>query len=245
MTNIHPLAPAINSLTRGLGKIHFKRPVAYTYNPLVYARQPFMEFMQRFGTGRKRLLFLGMNPGPYGMVQTGVPFGEIEVVKNWLKVSGDVHKPKVEHPKRPVTGFDCSRSEISGKRFWGLMKDHYTNAENFAADATVVNYCPLVWMAESGANITPDKLPKKERDALGKVCDTYLLEVLEYYQPEIAIGIGVFAERQLLRMSKTKVNSIDGLRIERILHPSPASPYANKHWPSAAVEQLHEMRAWY
>jgi len=42
-----------------------------------------------------------MNPGPWGMAQTGVPFGEINAVKDWLGINAEVDKPQKQHPKRP------------------------------------------------------------------------------------------------------------------------------------------------
>ena len=42
-------------------------------------------------------------PGPFGMAQTGIPFGEIEHVRDWIGVSCAVDKPKNEHPKRLIS----------------------------------------------------------------------------------------------------------------------------------------------
>jgi len=53
-----------------------------------------------------------MRDGQLQTVYVKVPFGEVAAVKNWLQVSGVVYKPNPEHPKRPVWGFDCSRSEV-------------------------------------------------------------------------------------------------------------------------------------
>ena len=91
---------------------------------------------------------MGMNPGPWGMAQTGVPFGEIDAVRNWIEIEEPVEKPDNEHPKRPIEGFDCQKSEVSGRRLWGLFSEKYPKAEDFFADHYVVNYCPLVWMEE-------------------------------------------------------------------------------------------------
>ena len=103
-------------LNRSLGKLRFSEPVTHVYNPLEYALEPCLDYYQRYGQGPRRVLMLGMNPGPWGMAQTGVPFGEVGMVRDWLKIRGTVHKPALEHPQRPVLGFDCARSEVSGKR---------------------------------------------------------------------------------------------------------------------------------
>ena len=49
---------------------------------------------------RKKLIFVGMNPGPFGMVQCGVPFGEIAAVRDWMgHRGGQVDKPARENPQ--------------------------------------------------------------------------------------------------------------------------------------------------
>jgi hypothetical protein len=46
--------------------------VCAIYNPLDYARELHCQFMGKFLDGPKDLLFVGMNPGPWGCCQTGV-----------------------------------------------------------------------------------------------------------------------------------------------------------------------------
>src|SRR4029079_1630247 len=98
------------------------------------------KYLQKFGTGTKRVVFLGMNPGPYGMAQTGVPFGEIAAVRDWLGIECKVQRPEAEHTKRPVSGLDCARSEVSGQRLWGLFAENFGNPLNFFRDHIVMNY---------------------------------------------------------------------------------------------------------
>lgn len=97
----------------------FVAPVSHVYNPLRYAWVPHAEYLTRYGTGHKEVLLLGMNPGPFGMAQSGVPFGEVTVVRDWLGIEAPVTQPRHPHPKRPVAGFACQRHEISGQRLWG------------------------------------------------------------------------------------------------------------------------------
>ncbi|XP_041320208.1 single-strand selective monofunctional uracil DNA glycosylase-like, partial [Pyrgilauda ruficollis] len=42
-------------------------PVAAVYAPLEYAWEPHRRFVRRFLRSPKAVLFLGMNPGPFGM----------------------------------------------------------------------------------------------------------------------------------------------------------------------------------
>src|SRR5580765_6339973 len=96
------LIRAAQSLRSAVGGLDFGAPVAFVYNPLDYAWKAHERYLRQYGHTPKRVLFLGMNPGPYGMVQTGVPFGEVQAVKDWMKIESPVSKPAREHPKRPV-----------------------------------------------------------------------------------------------------------------------------------------------
>ena len=152
------LETSAKDLCRALERLHFGAPVTHVYNPLVYAWAAHREYLRRYGRGPKRVVFFGMNPGPFGMAQTGVPFGEIAAVRDWLRIDMPIDKPELEHPKRPVDGFACKRSEVSGKRLWGLFAERFGTPEAFFAEHFVANYCPLGFYETSGCNRTPDKI---------------------------------------------------------------------------------------
>jgi len=206
------------------------------YNPLEYAWAPHAEYLQRWGTGTGRVVFVGMNPGPWGMAQTGVPFGDVTMVRDWMAIEAPVGKPPREHPKRPIQGFDCSRSEVSGTRLWGWARDTFTTADRFFARFFVYNYCPLCFMEESGRNFTPDKLPAAVKTPLTEACDRALRRVVEHLQPRLAIGVGGFAEKRLRAVLPDPACTVG-----TILHPSPASPAANRGWAEAAEKQLRAL----
>jgi single-strand selective monofunctional uracil DNA glycosylase len=204
-------------------------------------------YLERFGNCRKKVVFLGMNPGPWGMVQTGVPFGEIDAVKNWLGIEAPVEKPAGQHPKRPVTGFLCRRSEVSGKRLWGLFKERFVHPGNFFNDHFVANYCPLAFIEESGRNRTPDKLKPNERRILFQVCDRHLARVIQTLEPGWVIGVGRFTYQCILRVLENAGTSkhLQGkVRAGSILHPSPASPAANRDWSGTVTRQLIDLEIW-
>lgn len=214
----------------------FGPPTTHVYNPLDYARGPVEQYLDLAGRNRKEVLFLGMNPGPWGMAQTGVPFGTVEFARDWMGIHGPVGKPVKEHPRRPIDGFDVSREEVSGTRFWGWARDRFGTAEHFFERFYVANYCPLVFMEQSGKNRTPDKLPADERTALFQHCDEALRQVVQVLRPALVVGIGKFAEDR----ARATLKDME-LPIGRILHPSPASPIANRGWAPQAEQQLVQL----
>ena len=223
------LARLSKAVVKDLALLRFGPPVTHVYNPLDYAWGPHSRYLEKYGSGGKRYLLLGMNPGPYGMAQTGVPFGEVTAVREWLGIEEAVGRPQPEHPKRPIQGFACQRSEVSGQRLWGWARSRFGTPAHFFRQFYVHNYCPLVFMAESGRNITPDKLPAVEREPLFEVCDRLLCKVVRRLAPSMVIGIGAFAEKRARAALAGQM-----LKIGRILHPSPASPAANRGWAREA-----------
>lgn len=221
-------------LSRALGRMKFAEPVACVYDPLDYAWAPFAQYVERYGGPPKEVVLVGMNPGPYGMVQTGVPFGEVSLVRDWLKIDAPVGRPKRCHPKRPVHGFDCVRSEVSGARLWGWARQRFGGPESFFARFFVAQYCPLAFMGESGVNITPDKLAPGERARLEALCDDALARFVSLLRPRLVIGIGAYA-------AKRCGLALGGVPVGQLLHPSPASPAANRGWAAAAEAQLRAL----
>jgi single-strand selective monofunctional uracil DNA glycosylase len=232
------LIAAADKLRQAVGKLRFAPPVAVVYNPLEYAWAAHEAYLKKYTPRRKGALFLGMNPGPFGMVQTGVPFGEIAAVKNWLKIEAPISQPRIMHPKRPITGFACTKSEVSGRRLWGLFAQRYPQAPDFFAKYFVANYCPLAFMEEGGRNLTPDKLPRAEVTPLQKACDDHLVEIIHLLEPEWIIGVGQFAAE------KARELELSGPRILCIAHPSPANPAANRGWAELVEKDLIKSGVW-
>lgn len=231
------LVDAARLLSKEVAKLEFRDPTAFVYNPLEYAWEAHRQYLERWGRGKKRVVFLGMNPGPWGMAQTGVPFGEVSQVREWIGIETAVGHPDPEHPKRPVEGFQCQRSEVSGRRLWGLFRERFGTPNDFFEEHFVLNYCPLVFMEESGRNRTPDKLPKDEKAPLGDACDACLETMLAILDPEFCVGVGAYAEGCLQRIAS-------GRTVRKVLHPSPASPAANRGWAEAATRSLIRDGVW-
>lgn len=223
-------------LRQAVDQLSFSEPVTHVYNPLNYAWRSHSKWAKTYIKAPKKVVFLGMNPGPWGMTQTGIPFGEISLVRDWMNIKAKIDHPQNEHPKRMVEGFDCQRTEISGQRLWGYFAERFPNPHDFFENHAVINYCPLVFLEETGRNRTPDKLKKEEREALFKICDDALARQLELLSPQWVVGVGAFAKDKA-----KKVWGNNASHIGTILHPSPASPLANRGWSETAHRQLKEM----
>ena len=230
------LISVAHRLCRDAGKMRFVSPVAHVYNPLDYAWKNHAAYLRRFGRGRKEIVLLGMNPGPWGMVQTGVPFGDIPTVRDWMELREPIRRPKQEHPKRPILGLDCPRTEVSGARLWGWVRDRFATPHRFFRRFFVLNYCPLAFISASGSNMTPDKLLLEARKPLLDICDRALRESVAILQPRFLIGVGNFAEKR----ASAALTDAD-VAVGRILHPSPASPAANLDWAARVDDQLRQM----
>jgi single-strand selective monofunctional uracil DNA glycosylase len=235
-----PSAPLPVQIARHLSDacdaLAFAPPVTHVYNPLGYARRSHELYLRNYAHAGIDVLLVGMNPGPWGMAQTGVPFGEVSFVRDWLGIEARVEKPALEHPKRPIEGFACARSEVSGARLWGWAREHFQTPERFFMQFFVHNYCPLCFMEESSRNFTPDKLPRTEQKQLFDACDQALATLTVALRPKAVIGVGAFAEARI----RSALPGFDGT-MGRILHPSPASPAANRGWGAAATRELRAL----
>jgi len=227
------LIEVAQELANRVDALAFSPPVNTVYNPLSYAWRAHRAYLEKWGQGPKEVILLGMNPGPWGMVQTGVPFGEISLVRDWLGIEEPIGQPEKTHPRRPIEGFSCSRSEVSGARLWGWARERFGSPETFFERFFVHNYCPLAFLEESGRNRTPDKLPRSEKDALFTVCYKALRQSVQALDPKFVIGVGKFSEGRARA-------ALEGLpvAIGRVLHPSPASPLANRGWSATAEREL-------
>jgi len=230
------LIKSSRALSKRVSQLLFREPVAYVYNPLDYARGLHEAYLGRFGRAPKDVVLLGMNPGPFGMAQTGVPFGDVTVVRDFLGIEGEVGRPAREHPKRAIEGLACTRSEVSGTRLWGWAREDFGTAKRFFERFFVANYCPLVFMEAGARNLTPDKLPPREQGPLFAACDQSLRDMVTVLRPRWVVGVGVFAaERARLALADTSI------KIGTILHPSPASPLANRGWAAQARRQFADL----
>lgn len=236
------LLDAAGALRDELEQLSFGPPVAFVYDPLVYAWDPYRSYIERFARAPKDVVLLGMNPGPFGMAQTGVPFGEVKLVSEWMGIDGTVGHPPREHPARPVLGFQCKRSEVSGARLWGAIRKKNPDPETFFAHHLVLNTCPLLFLEESGRNLTPDKLPAAERAHVQAACDAYLLRAFSVLEPKVVLGVGGWAEKRARAVVGALGQDLEHeVKVGCLPHPSPASPQANRGWEALARKAVVEL----
>lgn len=227
------LADAVDPLT-------FGPPVVHVYNPLRYAAVSHDTYMTRYGSAPKDGLFLGMNPGPWGMAQTGIPFGDPTRVREFLGIDLPVGSPPHPHPRVPVLGTASPRREVSGDRLWGWVQARFGTPEAFFSRFLVVNWCPLCFLSATGSNLTPDHLPLAEQAPLFHACDAALRATVEHLGARFVVGVGSFAEAR----ARAALAGLD-VQVHRILHPSPASPAANRGWApqvDACLDRLGVLR---
>ena len=200
--------------------------VDVVYNPLAYAWEPHRAYLESATGGGAKTLLLGMNPGPHGMGQMGIPFAATSVVRDLLKITDlEVGQPRNPHPKRPVSGLDWPKEEVSGTRLWGLLADEYGDAESIFKSVFLLNHCPLMlFSGDRATNITPDKIAGPTTRKLLERCDQHLREVVEIMQIERVIGVGRYSEKRA-----AKALSSTDIGVTTCWHPSPASPLANRN----------------
>ena len=221
---------------RGINRIMKHKSVAHVTNPLDYAWAYHEQFIDQWSEFGATTLLLGMNPGPYGMAQTGVPFGATAMARDILQIKErDVRTPPRAHPKRPIEGLSMERQEVSGTRFWSMLSDHYGSTEAIFSNIYVVNHCPLLILGETGRNVTPVDLPKATIEPVLKACDKHLKSVVDIMAIESVVGVGNYAKKR----AQSVLNDV---HIDSMWHPSPASPLANRNggadWRANAISKI-------
>jgi single-strand selective monofunctional uracil DNA glycosylase len=225
-----------DDLVGEISRLQFGPPVTHIYNPLIYARPAWDLYLERYGGRPREVVLLGMNPGPWGMAQTGVPFGEVTAVREFLGIETEVGQPQDIHPKRPVNGFDCTRSEVSGQRVWGWVRKTFGSPDRFFPRFFIGNYCPLLFIDKDGRNRTPGNLRTADRSPLEAVCNRALQRTAAYFEAKFVVGFGAYAAQR----AEAALEKLD-VRVGRITHPSPANPKANRGWEDRVVSELKQM----
>lgn len=248
----------------------FRHPagVSHVYNPLSYMATAHEAWLSRYvqygecdevAVTPSPYLILGMNPGPWGMVQTGVPFGDVPNAGKLIGVRDGstpftaqipcgvslpaIFKPQLDgiqlHPKRPVQGFACTRVEASGDRLWGGLATVWGLLDAVLDDCFAMNYCPLAYFSgEAGENVTPEAFIKAGpyRDEayaqeLDDVCGAYLRTVMRAMDTKVVLAIGRYAERKAKIAASMVANKP---AVVYLTHPSPLATRNAEQWAEMA-----------
>lgn len=152
-----------------------------------------------------------------------------------MGLRGQVDKPPLLHPKRPIEGLESTREEPSGKRLWTLFQKLSNGSlDIFFEQCFVHNFCPLVFFNKNGNNITPNELKAPYKQQIRDECLRITEEILKLIQPEIIVAIGLYVYDTLRKSEYCKTK-----RLLRLAHPSPRSLY-NNDWPEKAEKFLIE-----
>ena len=274
------LADDLHALRRPAG-------VSHVYNPLRYmwpAHERFLsrhyvtdrasapdgrlDFYEPAGTARPRqYLILGMNPGPHGMVQTGLPFGDVVNAAAMLgyRTGDQVLAPVLDgvelHPGRPVIGLVATRREASGERLWGGLAAIFGGLDQTLAQCFAANYCPLAYFADDaqGTNVTPEDFGKKTINGkpnprhdpgyaaeLDKICLPYLVRVARAMRVEVILAVGRYAEAKaniIAALCPEATRRCPSPKVVYLTHPSPLATRSAGEWATMARHALENVGA--
>ena len=196
------------------------------------------QYLKRFGEGRKRVVFLGMNPGPFGMVQVGVPFGEVNAVRDWMQISAPVAPPKTPNPSRPVEGFTCQRSEVRVSACGRFFAERYPHAQDFCRPLCA-ELLPAGVLRSRAQRDTRQAPEERNRTALCRLRCTFRRASTRWRRN------GWSASASLPDAGASSACPFVPAGEDRHrAHPSPAGPIANRGWAPQAAAQLTALGIW-
>lgn len=221
-------------------------PASYAANPTVYAYENYAQAMARLADGPRGVLLVGMNPGPHGMAQTGVPFGDVvnarAILGRQSQGSGwsGCRLALGDKVLLDAKGLDYHRGEVSGDRLWSALQQICGSLESAYQQVCVINYCPLLFLDNGGLNVTPDDFPKSDRVRLPKftaACDEHLRRVVKALTPKIVIAVGGYSDK------RCRVALGHTVPIVKITHPSPRTAATAGAWIGMVAKPINDALA--
>ena len=172
------------------------------------------------GAGPREILFVGMNPGPFGMAQNGVPFGDTAMVRDWLGIEAPVERPRREHPKRPVLGLRMTRGEVSGARLWGWARGAFRDSGAILPARLRVELLPTFLHGGERAERHPRQAaPRRARAPVRGLRRCTRRGRSPTSGPVIVVGIGAFAAWRAAPLAEAA-----GAGVRRRPPPEPREP---------------------
>jgi single-strand selective monofunctional uracil DNA glycosylase len=216
-------------------------------DPGRYGERWHHRFRRCYPVGPRPLLVFGLNPGPYGMAQTGVPFTDLKrlefhLPRLWrelLAAREPVALPGLAPPSlRP---FLTRTFESSSVRVYKFLERAFGSAEQAFRRVAFVNPCPLLFIDRAtGENRTPADLPRaaprlmREFDALRR---TTVLEAVSELEARGAVLLGKDVARAAAPALRAALPADSVLEWE---HPARAVP---ETWARGLHESL-AARGW-
>jgi len=207
-------------------------------DPTSYAFGNYTRFMQLAASGPRLALFVGMNPGPHGMAQTGIPFGDVDTARVLLG-GADTIDPLPGLRAASGAAWDCKglayhRGEQSGMRLWSALSQLCGSPQAALERCCIVNYCPLYMVGPELENITPSDLPRRHdiTRALEAACDEHLRQLVLGLEVKTVLSFGSYAHASARR-------ALSGFPVDFYTtpHPSPRRGSAAE-WIASALPLL-------
>jgi single-strand selective monofunctional uracil DNA glycosylase len=155
-------APLARSIARATGWL--------VLDPSRYGERWHAPFRRLYPPRARPLLVFGLNPGPYGMAQTGIPFTDLKRLAQGLPRLAAELARSGERLSLPglapssLQPFLTRTFESSSVRVHRFLRLAHGSAERAFREVVFVNPCPLLFIDRAlGENRTPADLPRALR----------------------------------------------------------------------------------
>jgi single-strand selective monofunctional uracil DNA glycosylase len=134
------------------------------WNPGLYAASWHALFRKEYPASAGCILVFGLNPGPYGMAQTGIPFTDLKRLREHLpRLAKGLERrgcslAGVGLAPRSLRPYLSRTFESSAVRVYRFLSRGWGSAEDGWRSVVVANPCSLLFMDAAGENRTPADL---------------------------------------------------------------------------------------
>jgi len=205
------------------------------WNPALYALDIYQEYLTKFPPEPGAILALGLNPGPYGMAQTGIPFTDCRTASGALgmemTIPGKAPDDLISRLKKANGKWrgTYERSSLGMYRFlilaWGDIKTAYRNW-------FVGNPCPLLFLDPERWNVTPADPRLRRMKEVGELRQRAVIGFSEILNPR---GIVCFGKDVAKAVGEVAIRQVGPDRVVFYEHPARAVP---EKWAAGLLQEL-------